>query len=494
MVKLIPSAGIVARSPLANRPHIPATPFPLLKFPVDILSLILELLSTTERLHVALSSRDLYRFTLPYVYANVHLEWHWSYPPCYLLFLQALTRKPSLAMLVRSLTLTGRALQDEDPSFIRTRNSTTLPTVEPLQEIVRRLEKIDIFSREAWGEGKFAESTDIYVALLLSRLPNLAYLRLDPRYTRQSNHIGNVLRSILCCEPGQKPHHFQQLRDVTFVCDTGDHEDLWDVGDWWRSRYCRNTGDVLPLFYLPSIERLAVTLDNPVSFKWPAMQNRPPIAARLTHLELTAPFREDYLGQILATVPRLTTLHWNWYHHDQVWQLGHHHVIDLDRIAEALSCVRATLTELVITAYSGEENDWQEVRSTGSLTNLSRLLRLTTLQIPWVFLMGWSSENPAWGLQAVLPESLEVLTVTMHMWELPEYEWVWKPIFAVFSAWLEDWRRGTPKLRSLIVDFRGTIFETIWPHDVDKLRALCHQVGLKMRAVDSYEILRDNLL
>jgi hypothetical protein len=125
---------------------------------------------------------------------------------------------------------------------------------------VEYIESIHVPYTEEWIQELRAGSMDAFAALLISQLPNLKCLHLGKNFTRESRLIGMMLRSALC-EDSRNSHisSFAYLRDVSAQCP-----DL----DFYIRRYTdiRNTADVLPLFYLPSIEQLRVSIDNPTTF------------------------------------------------------------------------------------------------------------------------------------------------------------------------------------------------------------------------------------
>ncbi|KAB8228860.1 uncharacterized protein BDW43DRAFT_315499 [Aspergillus alliaceus] len=182
---------------------------------------------------------------------------------------------------------------------------------------------------------------DAFVTLLLSQLPRLRRLYLGQNFFRECPLMGMMLRSALC-EETQDSHlpSFTHLQDVSAVPP--------GLGLKFR-RYTnvRNTADVLPLFYLPSVEQIWAFVDTPVTFIWPGRY--PPDPSRFASLDVTM-LREGHLGQMLSVTRGLRKLQWDWYYRPDLEDRFVTDIIDLDQIAADLSHVQETLADLTITA------------------------------------------------------------------------------------------------------------------------------------------------
>ena len=188
---------------------------------------------------------------------------------------------------------------------------------------------------------------DAFIAVLLSQLSSLTSLRLSPNFAKESQIVGMVLRSALCESVNRGLPTFQRLRDVSFNLRFHVHQ---------IKKTVRNTADVLPFFYLPTVQRISASIDNPVAFAWPA--KHAPTPSRLTSLDLTF-IREGRLSQILSTTTRLKTLRWEGYYLDKIADPFVKPIIDLYLIIKTMSHVRDTLTDLAISAvcYSSQATD-----------------------------------------------------------------------------------------------------------------------------------------
>ena len=184
-------------------------------------------------------------------------------------------RRPKLASFVQTVILKGNNFGRVPPSK---RPSPKLPVAEAdLDGLVRCINWMNVPYGDLWTQELCDGTMDAFVALLLSQLPNLTCLRLDKNFTRENRLVGMMLRQALCQEPKNSHlHSFKFLRDVSV-------EYFRLPVDIRRYTKARNTGDVLPLFYLSSVESITTSIDNPVTFTWPAAH--PPNPLKLTGLD-----------------------------------------------------------------------------------------------------------------------------------------------------------------------------------------------------------------
>jgi hypothetical protein len=167
-----------------------------------------------------------------------------------------------------------------------------------LDAVTAFIREIRIPYADLWIQNVCSGSIDALVVLLIAQLRNLSHLYLARDFTRQSTLLGMVLRSVLC-EAGNHYNlpEFQNLRDVSYVIPDGEDE--------VRDRKLKSTADILPLFYLPNLERLSASIENQAQFSWP-ISNKP-MPANLKSLELTH-VGEKYLGELLSVTLDLRAL------------------------------------------------------------------------------------------------------------------------------------------------------------------------------------------
>ncbi|KAI9036459.1 uncharacterized protein KD926_001802 [Aspergillus affinis] len=216
-------------------------------------------------------------------------------------------------------------------------------------------------------------TVDAFVAFLLTQVPNLRYLYLD-NFTRQSALLGMLLRSAICEHVNYQLPDFQHLRDVYFL--------LADRADREPDETVMNAADILPFFYLPSLQKISASIENPVSFTWPAAH--PPVPSNFKSLDLTC---------------------------DQGVYLE---VLDLDRFTAAISHVRDTLMELTVSAHAsrcGVAFSYPAVNIVGSLHQMVKFEMLRRLEIPWPLLVGFVPDTTK-RLHDVIPSNIESLVLT----------------------------------------------------------------------------------
>lgn len=287
-----------------------------------------------------------------------------------------------------------------------------------------------------------------------------------------------MFRSALCKGSESRDSHissFANLQDVSAQCP---------YPDFNIRRYTdfRNTADVLSSIYLPSIERLSLSIDNPTYFTWTG--KGPPNPSKLTSLDLTI-VREGHLGQLLSVTRGLRKLKWVWSYRPDIADNFVTDTIDLDQIAKDLSHIQETLTDLTIEAGScGWPGDLYRppLRFNGSF-NLSALPMLERIKIPLPFVLGFSpSTSNTVHLGEALPKNLEWLTITDDLRFQKEWEWDLDTthLVGVVRSWLQDWRRFTPRLRGFCLS--GEDKKQDWQNEMlDGLEDLALEYGVQIQ-------------
>jgi hypothetical protein len=98
-------------------------------------------------------------------------------------------------------------------------------------------------------------------------------------------------------------------------------------------------------------------------------------------------------GTLLSVTKSLNSFRWFWYYNPNIYNPSNASVIELDQIASALLHVQDTLTECTISAecdYRYGEGDFPALEIKGSLQSLSGFDSLKNLEIPLLFLLGFS--------------------------------------------------------------------------------------------------------
>ncbi|GIJ88041.1 hypothetical protein Asppvi_006957 [Aspergillus pseudoviridinutans] len=446
-------------------------------FPAEILYLVVQLLSSAERHALCLVNKRFRIIAEPFLYAQIQWTWTNSQNPPVAQFLRSIVRRPELASFVHVLILNGDSFDLSWHNYKQ--KSPKLPVTEVvLDGLEKCIKKIRIPYAEQWIQELRAGTMDAFITLLLSQLPSLRRLYLGKNFARESRLMGMMLRSALCEEfPNSHLPSFTHLQDVSAVYP--------DLGlNIRKYTDVRNTADALPLFYLPSVERIKALIDNPATFIWPGKYL--PNPSRLASLDLTM-LREGHLGQVLSVTQGLRKLQWDWYYRPDLEDHFVTDIIDLDQIAADLSHVQETLTDLTITAgsdVSQADPELPEVTFRGSFKTFSGLHMLKNLEVPIAFLLGFSPSTPnVVGLEEALPESIEWLTITDDLCLQREWEWFEiEYLLRAVRSWLQDWKRFTPRLRGF--GLLSRIHEMVEDRElIEGLRDIGSQAGIQFQII-----------
>ncbi|CAI6100952.1 unnamed protein product [Clonostachys chloroleuca] len=291
-------------------------------------------------------------------------------------------------------------------------------SVLPLPAAAEHIRVLDAPGADTWMEELQAGAVDALVALLISILPNLISLELGPNFTLESAHLGKFLRHTITRIGNRSSGlpKFPSLNHVVFAGRTNEF------------RHCNfnNAADVLPFFYLPSLQ----------------------------------------------------TIHASTY------------VVALDVMAHALRQVHSTLVKLSIEAdteanelYGGYEDP--DVETRGSLHGLAQLAQLKFLPIPWAFLIGLSPEEvpgKMTHLGASLPSGLEVLVMTGELLSVESFDCHDGVIVGAIELLLAEEEaplRLPPKLKRIILPLPLYV-GTLLPEPQTRIDDISTQSGIKL--------------
>jgi hypothetical protein len=295
---------------------------------------ILKLVSRADLLAFSRVDKASHAYAEPILYAKI--EWIWSRfePPPIEAFLRTILRRPELASYVRSVDLSGHSFSMEELYEGRVPDISIAGRF--LNLAVKAVKATKVPYAPLWKQHLQAGKMDALVAVLLSQLHNLSCLVMCSNFTLKSKLSGMLFSVALCEEGDYRLPTFRHLRDVTYRLRHSQ----------FRVMFGKNTVNVLPFFYLPEIQTLSVTLDNPIAFDW---ITRMPDPSTITWLNLGS-IRETHLGRVLSVTRGLITLRWDWFHSSLSKHTSDTRLIDLGEVATALIHVRNTLKELSITA------------------------------------------------------------------------------------------------------------------------------------------------
>ncbi|KAF4460490.1 F-box domain cyclin [Fusarium albosuccineum] len=400
-------------------------------------------------------SKRFYSLAQPLLYSDVHLTWEGedAEDPRIPLLLRTLLERPSLGNYVEHLSLEG------DDALALFAPDDWVPCIDmaavDMNKVLKFIKSTRISSKDAnmWRTAVTEPFLDGAVATLLALLPDLKTLFMGPSFAAQMGVTNWMFHSALSPERALNPNQlptFGQLRSVTVQNET---YEMCEHAYWG----CRS----LPFFYLPEIERLSLAIH--IGCYW---SPSPPSPSKLTSLELHRLCPPE-LVKLLSITTGLKKLSWTCccYPTDDPVMDDSFDFIDLDNVSEALSKVSGTLEELVFKIDYGThessafEMDADNIDITGSLRGLLTLVHLKKLQVPWVWLMDWSSTSERLSDNFV-PESVETLIITLDItaqtvWlsdELLIFEWM--------AGFLEG-QQGFANLHIVILESNG-ILDNAW--------------------------------
>lgn len=340
---------------------------------------------------------------------------------------------------------------------------------------------------------------DAYLAILLLTLPSVDYLRIDPVLLIETDFFGRVLKSTLCDKPPSlvppagHPASLQVLRELSL----------------YRRDYSPNpnTLNILPVFYLPSLRKMSIYIDDPAGeFRWPTGASSPPQAVGLESLEVEG-LHEAQLGNLLSATPSLSSLTWIrefWVESaDYPGPLALGPIISLHSLGTYLGVVKDTLAGLGIRANDlsvgdrlrpdpGDEMSNTVVRFEGPLRSLclAEFKRLKVLEVPSVFIMGFpavASSSSSVLLGDNLPPTIEELKIsTEASWSFWNEDFDSScefPYVQGILTWLADVERHTPSIRKFsYVDYSASYYQTKDQEHLaakNKMRELAVRAGIE---------------
>ena len=318
----------------------------LLNVPEELFRIIFHSLSRPDLHALCLTSKTLCGFSEPTLYSHINWTYLTSQKHPITLLLRSILSRPQLATYIQNLVLEGIL------GLFNYRKIGQISVAEgDLERPLSWVRSLEVPYRDLWIRELKAGSMDAFVAVLISQLSHLRNLSIGPNFARENPIFGMVLKSALCdrVDLSHGLPVFKNLQHVSFS-----YGESFSQGvrlENGRYRFHKNTDEVLPFFYLPALQHLSLSIDNPISFAWPALH--PPSLSTLVFLDVTY-LRETHLRQILLHTKILKTLKWSWFF-EEMASLDDDsrpitEIIDLDQIVEALLPVRDTLIDLTITA------------------------------------------------------------------------------------------------------------------------------------------------
>ena len=423
---------------------------------VDVKRLILDHLSQPDLLRICLTHPQLHQLARPVLYSSVELPSGFgpnaSHPITSLL--RTILSQPEVARHIRRLSFISN--HTHTTNGVWTRNVEKAPKfpVSPsdLEAAAQFVKECEVPYRDSWIDALQTATMDAYLAVLLVNLPSVDYLRIEPTLLIETEFVGRVLKSSLCdmppslVLPAGHPASLQVLRHLSL----------------YRSDYSPipNTPNILPVFYLPSVKKMTIHVDDPADeFRWPTSTS--PQAFGLESLEVEG-LHEAHLRNLLSATPSLRSLTWTReYSVESVYSAGPlvpGPIISLHTLRTSLAVVKDTLTKLEIRARDHSVGDRLTDRNRSTNLSFSGPLRslclaefehLKVLEVPSEFIMGFPASS---ALEDNLPPNIEDLTISMeaswsfwHEWDFDSLSE--SPYIQGILKWLPGAKHHTPNIR-----------------------------------------------
>lgn len=451
----------------------PSSLYSLSWSPTGIILMILEFLSAGDLFNICLVDKRLLYIAEKALYT--HIEWRRNdfINPRLVQLIRSLLRRPQLGTYVRSMNFKKAYpwSANERPADAARINKADL------NELVLHIRSIDVPWARNWISELRSGQIHASIALLLTLLPNLRYLRLGDDLKYHVTHLIDLTFRSAVLREGTQDNRLSILQNLKEVV-LGYCGDATDVcSPYHGERITRH-----PIFYLPAVDRIEICMSNSDFSMWPG--GFAPSPTKIRFLDLTG-LKEGQLGQILSITPTLQKLRW------QRWCLcgrPEGDVVDLDQIATDLSHVKDTLIDLTIpeACYPKSFFSGMPTRLEGSFATFRCLCALKNLDIPLPLLIGFCpSEENMQPLSELLPRSIEWLTLEDE--DLYRSRLGFQQLFIEWiHLWLLDWKVCTPCLRG--VRLRHGVSARLLKSDFDPivingLEDLAAQFGIEFETV-----------
>ncbi|PNP82806.1 hypothetical protein FNYG_04037 [Fusarium nygamai] len=412
-------------------------PLSLLDCPKEVQLGIAELLLQAAAANLSMTCRALHSLTEPLVYSTIQITWYRQYyPPITkaLLLLRALLERPDLRNHVRSIEFSGDGFIDyDDPPWPgETPEPPEVPDL-PLDKLTAAIGRTGVpesTANEWMSKVLYADrhrylqveeelqlgiiqkaqsaTSDAAAAVIVSLLTNLERLTVSENWYNKSRLLGLMFQLALCgtdqhSTQGSQPT-FSSLKYVSL--DPMLHDDTNTEPDKADQDLC--------LFYLPSIQHLSTSIQNPTPFSWPGASAPNPVS--LTSLDIFR-LRETRLAPVLSVAKNLKRLRYNWFYRPDFDKEVNTSTLMLDELAMALLEVKDSLEDLEITAetclaYTMGDIEPPDFTLHESLAEMRSMRRLKTLNVPWSFLTGMTGLSSTGRLGNALPQTLEHLILS----------------------------------------------------------------------------------
>ncbi|KAL3444678.1 hypothetical protein BJX65DRAFT_310677 [Aspergillus insuetus] len=382
--------------------------------PAEIWSMILGDCDFKAYRTLSLISKDFRSIATPYLYREIH----WGCLPAHLenwscknlqCLVQTLIENPGLAVHVRSLNLHidyEYSFEYEEYYLESYPMSQADPDIYAASMVL--LQSLSFGDDSTWwSDALDAGNPDAWIALLLSQLGRLQSLTLNAALLHHSTYIAKAFNHLA------RTGHFKYVQRISFGENLQGYE---------MAGLCIPNELVTPLFGLPSLQELDLTLTDPMIKTWDLDVNSPSTTLRTLRLYRSHITGNDLDGLISLT-PGLRELHCGFLRDEREIDMAEK--IDYHMLHQALRRVSEMLEILTVDVCWNDKNCAVFGVDFGILgplpmPSLSEFHALKRLEIPLELLVGkrpWATRT----LADALPSNLQFLTLKDERvtWRMP---------------------------------------------------------------------------
>ncbi|KAL2832775.1 hypothetical protein BJY01DRAFT_253706 [Aspergillus pseudoustus] len=372
--------------------------------PTEIYHMILQECNFKTYRTLCLVSKAVHSIVAPYLYREIHwgcLSAQLSKWSCKTLQLvvRSIINNPNLAAHVRSvnLYLDYEYDFDHEEEYLESYAGSGDADAEIYEQAMILLRSIGVDDEDSWSGALQSGNMDAWMAIFLSRLTSLESLTLNPPLVHHAAFTGEMFSHL--AESG----HLKDLRRVNF----GENREGYEMAG-----LCIPNELVVPLFRLPSLSELELTLTDPMVKSWDTDPEK--VSKTLTQLRLYRSYiTGDDVDGLLSLTPALRQLHCGFLRDER--ESDGAEKIDYNRLHHALSRVSTTLETLTIDVRWHEKNCdcfGADLGLLGQLPlpSLAGFRALKELDVPIELLLGkrpWTGRS----LVDTLPPGLQSLTL-----------------------------------------------------------------------------------
>ncbi len=471
----------------------------MLNCPAEILVLIASYLPVLDKTSLIRVCKTLHQVAEPTLYHEISMEWIQGYhdneasvyraavKPRIHLLLSRMLVCPELAKLVKVVRFSGTKFYshwdsaatsklsvDDSKQFTDLVSSSGLAASYRTCEINGRA--IIDGEEQPWKRHMAEGDVDLYQALVLSQLPNINYLHIGFDPYMGLGYISATLRCALCSSTDSPERSsFRSLFRVDLYAGMF-YRDLAEL-------YLQSDGfdmaiaEVLPFFYLPSLQEFRVAMPVDVEFSWPTI---PPCASALKILRLQRSHVEvNVLEQLLAVTPHLEILEYDFCCRlTDARSSPFLSSADFDR---ALAHVKTTLKILRIAVHfysNSGDTDYDDPNPIfgidGILHSLKDSQSLIEAELPFAMILGPSPQAQSLALPE-LPPCLESLTFRDDMALYQSYPWRSGPFLDYLPTCILYWSAHKANIATIGLNLNESLDD--WDESaLAAFSTLCHSM------------------